>query len=249
MSPLDKRYVQAAEDARTLPNDLLSNAQRLKLFALFKQADSAAPETPPPRSNAVGYAKVSSIAVRPAPRTPLASSSVCVFPNVFNIFCFPERCSRMALNFGHAYFPKCFAMLLSPPVVILNVFQTFCFPQRCSRRALKGVHPCFPSWLAMFFSPPSVLTSVFSNSFFPARTSRRVLKSAHLCFHLSLAMFFSPPSAFFSILTNILVATYRHIYMIDPGHRQWKSLMPVDMNSSVITCVRVLRELGGLLPI
>lgn len=54
---LKQQYARAAEDARLLPNDLLSNAQRLKLFALFKQAEGPAPEVPPPRTNAVGYAK------------------------------------------------------------------------------------------------------------------------------------------------------------------------------------------------
>lgn len=54
---IDERYRRAAEDARSIPNDLLSSAQRLKLYALFKQAESPAPEKPPSRINAVAYSK------------------------------------------------------------------------------------------------------------------------------------------------------------------------------------------------
>jgi len=54
---IDARYHRAAEDARSIPNDLLSSAQRLKLYALFKQAESPAPEKPPSKGNAVAYSK------------------------------------------------------------------------------------------------------------------------------------------------------------------------------------------------
>eukprot|EP00310_Coccolithus_braarudii_P022032 CAMPEP_0183352538 /NCGR_PEP_ID=MMETSP0164_2-20130417/29501_1 /TAXON_ID=221442 /ORGANISM="Coccolithus pelagicus ssp braarudi, Strain PLY182g" /LENGTH=406 /DNA_ID=CAMNT_0025524993 /DNA_START=30 /DNA_END=1246 /DNA_ORIENTATION=- len=54
---LEERYRRAAAGARSLPNDLLSNAQRLKLYALFKQAEGPAPLTAPSRIHAINFAK------------------------------------------------------------------------------------------------------------------------------------------------------------------------------------------------
>jgi len=51
------RYKRASEDARSLPPNLLTNSQRLKLYALFKQAEGPAPESGPSRFDAVARAK------------------------------------------------------------------------------------------------------------------------------------------------------------------------------------------------
>ena len=52
------RFQNAIMNARQLPRDLLTNSQKLKLYALYKQTEQPAPEEPPPRVNALARAKV-----------------------------------------------------------------------------------------------------------------------------------------------------------------------------------------------
>ena len=52
------RFQNAIMNARQLPPDLLTNSQKLKLYALYKQTEQPAPEDPPPRVNALARAKV-----------------------------------------------------------------------------------------------------------------------------------------------------------------------------------------------
>jgi len=54
---LASRYAKSSEDAKRLPQKLLTNSQRLKLYALFKQAEGPAPTASPPIYNAVARAK------------------------------------------------------------------------------------------------------------------------------------------------------------------------------------------------
>ena len=52
------RFQNAIMNARQLPPDLLTNSQKLKLYALYKQTEQPAPEDPPPRVNPLARAKV-----------------------------------------------------------------------------------------------------------------------------------------------------------------------------------------------
>ena len=52
------RFQNAAMNARQLPPDLLTNSQKLKVYALYKQTEKPAPEDPPPRVNPIARAKV-----------------------------------------------------------------------------------------------------------------------------------------------------------------------------------------------
>ena len=52
------RFQNAILNARQLPPDLLTNSQKLKLYALYKQTEQPAPEDPPPRVNPLARAKV-----------------------------------------------------------------------------------------------------------------------------------------------------------------------------------------------
>ena len=54
---LESRYAAASEHAKRLPQKLLTNSQRLKLYALFKQAEGPAPAQGPPFFQAVARAK------------------------------------------------------------------------------------------------------------------------------------------------------------------------------------------------
>ena len=51
------RFQNAIMNARQLPPDLLTNSQKLKLYALYKQTEQPAPEDPPPRVNPLARAK------------------------------------------------------------------------------------------------------------------------------------------------------------------------------------------------
>lgn len=55
---VEQRFDKAIEIARTLPPTLLSKDQKLKLFALFKQADGPAPLQPPVNASEIEMAKV-----------------------------------------------------------------------------------------------------------------------------------------------------------------------------------------------
>ena len=52
------RFQNAVMNARQLPPDLLTNSQKLKVYALYKQTEKPAPEDPPPRVNPLARAKV-----------------------------------------------------------------------------------------------------------------------------------------------------------------------------------------------
>ena len=65
------RFQNAIMNARQLPPDLLTNSQKLKLYALYKQTEQPAPEDPPPRVNPLARAKV-------APLIPVARGSLTV---------------------------------------------------------------------------------------------------------------------------------------------------------------------------
>ena len=65
------RFPDAIMNARQLPPDLLTNSQKLKLYALYKQTEQPAPEDPPPRVNPLARAKV-------APPIPVARGSLTV---------------------------------------------------------------------------------------------------------------------------------------------------------------------------
>jgi len=56
-SVLTARYARASEDAKKLPPKLLTNSQRLRLYALFKQAEEPAPAQAPSYFNAIARAK------------------------------------------------------------------------------------------------------------------------------------------------------------------------------------------------
>ena len=66
------RFQRAILNARELPPDLLTNSQKLKLYALYKQTESPAPPEPPPRVNALARAKVCPLASL-RPRSPSCS--------------------------------------------------------------------------------------------------------------------------------------------------------------------------------
>ena len=51
------RFQNAILNARQLPPDLLTNSQKLKLYALYKQTESPAPPEAPPKTNALARAK------------------------------------------------------------------------------------------------------------------------------------------------------------------------------------------------
>ena len=53
-----RRFDEAIEKARQLPPTLLSKDQKLKLFALFKQADGLAPVEPPAKASPLEMEKV-----------------------------------------------------------------------------------------------------------------------------------------------------------------------------------------------
>ena len=57
MEASEQRYHAASKTAASLPQNMLTTAQRLKLYALFKQADQPAPKAAPSRFNAVARAK------------------------------------------------------------------------------------------------------------------------------------------------------------------------------------------------
>ena len=58
------RFQNAIMNARQLPPDLLTNSQKLKLYALYKQTEQPAPEDPPPRVNPLARAKVAAAHTR-----------------------------------------------------------------------------------------------------------------------------------------------------------------------------------------
>ena len=58
------RFQNAIMNARQLPPDLLTNSQKLKLYALYKQTEQPAPEDPPPRVNPLARAKVAATHTR-----------------------------------------------------------------------------------------------------------------------------------------------------------------------------------------
>tara|TARA_B110001452_G_scaffold264876_1_gene268611 strand:+ start:348 stop:1145 length:798 start_codon:yes stop_codon:yes gene_type:complete len=51
------RFQNAILNARQLPPDLLTNSQKLKLYALYKQTETPAPPEAPPKTNALARAK------------------------------------------------------------------------------------------------------------------------------------------------------------------------------------------------
>lgn len=58
MSP-EERFKECSRFASTLPQDLLTNAQKLRLYAFYKHAQlGPAPSPAPSRANMVAFAKV-----------------------------------------------------------------------------------------------------------------------------------------------------------------------------------------------
>ena len=57
MRQVHARFQNAILHARQLPPDLLTNSQKLKLYALYKQTETPAPQEPPPKTNALARAK------------------------------------------------------------------------------------------------------------------------------------------------------------------------------------------------
>ena len=55
---MQRHFQNAIMNARQLPPDLLTNSQKLRLYALYKQTVQTAPEDPPPRVNPLARAKV-----------------------------------------------------------------------------------------------------------------------------------------------------------------------------------------------
>ena len=53
----EARFRQAILAARSLHPDLLSQPQKLKLYALFRQSQGPAPDEPPEQANALAQAK------------------------------------------------------------------------------------------------------------------------------------------------------------------------------------------------
>lgn len=68
------RFQNAILNARQLPPDLLTNSQKLKLYALYKQTEQPAPTDPPPRVNPLARAKVCGRSSRVACAAPLTGS-------------------------------------------------------------------------------------------------------------------------------------------------------------------------------